>query len=453
MKTTVESPDPLHKTIQVEIPWDMIAEELDRSLKELAGQVKLKGFRPGKVPKSVIRQRYGKKAQDDVLGRLIADSYEAALIQQRIRAVSKPEFERGALKEGEPYSYTARVEVAPEIEIKQIHFELEKPVAEVTPEMLDEQLQNLRDKKAVLVPIDDRRIARKGDTAVIDYSTTQDGKPVEGGSMTNHPVQLGSGKSLPGFDDEIVGMETDSTKEFDLTFPEGWGPSMLSGKEVRFEVRLQALKRRELPELNDEFAKDLGRPDCDSLDKLREQIRSELLEGEQAKVDRETKDKLIDKLCDANPFPVPPTLINRQQDVLAQEMELYLSKQGINLEKTGLNRDRMKKDLRERAEKEIKTALLLTAIAEQEKISVTEDEIESQLQQLADKSGTNIARIKAIYDQQGARDRLRNQLMQDKVLDILLAASNMDEKAADQADGETGTDAADTEVNGSQEKK
>jgi len=193
MKTTIESPDPLHKTIQVEIPWDMISDELDRSFKELAGQVKLKGFRPGKVPKSVVKKRFGKKAQDDVLARLIADSYDAALVQNRIRAVSKPEFERGAVKEGEPYHYTARVEVAPEIEIKQIRFELEKPVAEVTPEMLDEQLQNLREKEVLLVPIDDRRTARKGDTAVIDYSTTQDGKPVEGGSMTNHPVQLGAG--------------------------------------------------------------------------------------------------------------------------------------------------------------------------------------------------------------------------------------------------------------------
>ncbi len=444
MKTTIESPDPLHKTIQVEIPWDMISDELDRSFKELAGQVKLKGFRPGKVPKSVVKKRFGKKAQDDVLARLIADSYDAALVQNRIRAVSKPEFERGAVKEGEPYHYTARVEVAPEIEIKQIRFELEKPVAEVTPEMLDEQLQNLREKEVLLVPIDDRRTARKGDTAVIDYSTTQDGKPVEGGSMTNHPVQLGAGKSLPGFDDEIVGMQVDSSKEFDLTFPEGWDPAMLSGKEVRFEASLRALKRRELPELNDDFAKDLGRSDCDSLEKLREQIREELLEQEQDRVDREVKDKLIDKLCEANPFPAPPTLVDRQQDVLAQEMELYLSKQGINLEKTGLSRERMKKDMSERAEKEIRTALLLTAIAEREKISLKEDEIEAQLDELAAKSGSNIARIKAFYDQPAAKERLRNKVLQDKVLDILLTPSNMDEKAADD---ETGVGATDSKPN------
>lgn len=443
MKTTVESPDPLHKTIQVEIPWDMIAGEIERSIKELAGQVKLKGFRPGKIPKSVIKQRYGKKAQDEVLSKLVADSYEATLIQKRIRAVAKPEFERGTFKEGEPYSYTARVEVAPEIEIKQTKFDIERPTAEVTPEMLDQRLDELREQKAVLVPVDEQRPAREGDTAVVDYSATQDGKPVEGGSMTNHPLQLGAGKSLPGFDERIIGMQVDSTREFELTFPEGWGPPMLAGKQVRFEVRLRALKKRELPELTDDFAKDLDRPGCDTLDKLRAQLEAELLEAEQARLDRETKDKLIAKLCEANPFPVPPTLIDRQQEVLAREMELYLSRQGINLEKTGLGRERMKKDMRQRAEDEIKTALLLSAIAERDKVVVTDDELEAKLNELAAKSGTNIARVKALYGQPDAQARLRNQLAQDKVLDILLAPSNMGEKAAEApADGQVSKEPA-----------
>jgi trigger factor len=432
MKTTVDSPDALHKTIKVELPWEMIKDELDRSYKELAGQVSIKGFRKGKVPKSVIRQRYGKKVEDEVLARMITDSYEAALIQNRIQAVSRPELDRGGFKEGQPYSYTARVEITPEIEIKQTSFPIKKAKAKVKAEQVDEEIEKLRDSKAVLVPIDDHDTAKLGDTAIIDYSSTQAGEPVKGGDMTNHPVQLGSGKSLPGFEDHIKGMKIGSNKEFDLEFPKDWGPPTLAGKQVHFKVDLQALKKRELPDLDDEFAKDLGKADCNSLADLKALIKKELLDHEQAKADQQTKDELIDKLIEANPFPVPPTLIERQQENLTQEMEVYLSQQGINLEQAGLDRSKMKKDMQERAEREVKAALLLSTIGSKEKIEVSDDELEDHLKVLAEKTATNIARIKSIYDQPQAREGLRSKLRQEKVLDYLLDPSNMKAEKSDE---------------------
>ncbi|MBW1811283.1 MAG: trigger factor [Deltaproteobacteria bacterium] len=444
MKTTVESPDALHKTIKVELPWEMIKDELDRSYKELAGQVSIKGFRKGKVPNSVIRQRYSKKVEDEVLARMITDSYEAALIQNRIQAVSRPELDRGGFKEGQPYCYTARVEITPEIEIKQINFPIEKAKVEVKDEQVDQEIEKLRDSKAMLIPIDDHDTAKLGDTAIIDYTTTQDDKPVKGGDMTNHPVLLGSGKSLPGFEDHIKGMKVGSHKEFDLEFPKDWGPPTLAGKQVHFKVSLQALKKRELPELDDEFVKDLGKPDCNSVANLKALIKQELLDHELAKADQQTKDELIDKLIEANPFPVPPTLIDRQQENLTQEMEVYLSQQGINLEQAGLNRSKMKKDMHERAEREVKTALLLSTIGNGEKIEVSDSDLEEHLKVLAEKTATNIARIKSIYDQPQAREGLRSKLRQEKVLDYLLDPSNMkaEEKPEDspvskQADAKT----------------
>jgi trigger factor len=425
MKTTVDSTDALHKSITVEIPWEMIQEEMDRSFKELSGQVSIKGFRKGKVPKNVIRKRFGPRVQEEVLARMITDSYEAALIQNRIRAVSKPELERGSFKEGETYQYVARVEVSPEIEVKEIRFEVKRKKAKIAAKAVTEEIDKLRDKKAVLVPIDGRTTAQDGDTAIIDYSSTQDGKPLEGGSQTNHPLNLGSGKALPGFEEHVMGMEVGATKEFDLEFPKEWGPPHLAGKKVQFQVTLQSLKNRELPEADDEFVKDLGRDDCKSMTELKKIVKDGLAEQEQAKLDQEAKDELTDKLLEANPFPVPPTLVERRQESLAKEMELYLSQQGINLQETGLNRDKMKKDLQERAEKEIKTALLLSAIAVREKVEVGEVEIDAHLQNLADKTGTNLARIKAIYDDPSAREGLRSQLLQEKVLDYLLEPSNM----------------------------
>jgi trigger factor len=427
MKATVESQDSIFQTIRVEVPWKTVAEELDRAYRELGRDVAIKGFRKGKVPRNVLRQRFGRRVEEEVLSRVIADSFEAAVIQHRVRVVSKPELERGELKEGKPYKYTARVEISPDIELKEIRFDVEVEKPKVTGKMIQEHIDHLREHRAVLVPIEGRDTAQNGDIAIINYRVEQDGKPL-GDETKNHELELGSGKALPGFESQVAGMRLLESKEFDLTFPEDWKSKNLAGKPARFFVTLNALREREIPAVNDEFVKDLGREGCGTVEELEKSVREELLERERLRVRREAKEKLVDKLIEKNPFPVPPSLVDRQQEALAREMESYLSYQGVAVEEVGLDRKKMKKEMKDRAERDVRSTLLLDAVADQEKISVGESDIEKKLGEVAQQMGQNLAKIKSLYEDEQARARLRHQLLQDKVLDYLLQPTTMNVK-------------------------
>ena len=427
MKATVESQDAIFQTIRVEVPWKTVAEELDRAYKELGRGVTIKGFRKGKVPKNVLRQRFGRRVEDEVLSRIIADSFEAAVIQHRVRVVSRPELERGELKEGKPFTYTARVEVSPQIELKEIRFDVQEKKPKVTAKMVDEHIDHLREQRAVLVPIEGRDTAQSGDIAIIDYKVEQDGKPL-GDETKNHEIELGSGKALPGFEDQVAGMRLKQSREFDLTFPEDWKSKNLAGKPAHFYVTLNALREREVPALNDDFAKDLGKEGCQTVEDLKKRVKKELLEQEQLQVRREAKEELVGKLIENNPFPVPPSMVDHQQEALVREMESYLSYQGVRPEEMGLDRKKMKKDMQERAERDVRSTLLLDAVAEQEKIKVEDADIDAKLKEVAEQMGQNLAKIKSLYEDEQQRARLRHQLLQDKVLDFLLQPTTMNVK-------------------------
>lgn len=447
MKTEVEHPDSLHAHIKVELPWPMVADELDRAYRELGKDVSIKGFRKGKVPRNVLRQRFGKRVEQEVLDRMIQESFEAAVIQNRIRPASRPELHRGKLVEGQPYSYAATVEIQPEIELKNTAITVEQPAPEVTDEMIDAELGRLQEEKAVLVPVEGRTTAQQGDTVILDYTASQGGKPLEGGEVTNHEILLGAGKSVPGFEDQVVGMQVGQTRAFDLVFPQDWGSGKLAGQTVHFRATLNAIKLRELPQLDDEFARDLGREGCNSLQDLRKQLEQELLVKERARIERETKDKLVDGLIEANPFPVPPSLVGRQQQALAQEVEMFFAHQGMSPEQAGLNRRKMKDDMRERAEREVRSAMLLDAVARREKIEVSEQDIEEQFDKIAARTGQNLLKIKGLYSDEERRNELRYKIRQEKVLDYLQGVSNMKPGAGGaEAPGETASSSEESQA-------
>jgi trigger factor len=443
MKATVDTTDPVHKTIKVELPWSMVSKELEAAYKELSKDVSIKGFRKGKVPRNILRQRFGKRVEGEVVNRIVSESYEAALIQHKVQPVSRPELTLGKLTQGQPYEYTARVEVRPEIKLVNYRIPIEQEQPETKPEMLEEELTRLREAKAVMVPIEGRTEARSGDAAIIDYQANHEGQAVNGGEMQNHTVLLGSGKSVPGFDEQVVGMNVGESKKFDLTYPSDWGPGKLAGKAVSFNIRLNALKSRDVPELTDEFVKDLGRENCENLETLKAELQQEIVEKEKTRVAREARTRLTDELIKENPFMVPPSQVDHQQELLAQEVEFFLAQQGMSPEQAGLSRDRMKKDMRERAERDVRAALLLNEIGRAEKIEVGDSEMEEHMQKMAQGSGQNLQKIKALYDEPAKRDELKFRIRQDKVLDYLLEVSNIENKGATedtQSPGTTGED-------------
>jgi trigger factor len=443
MKTTVESPDPIHRTISIELPWDMLSEELDREYRQLAGKVQLKGFRKGHVPRNVLRQRYGHQVHADVLARLIQEAYEAALIQNRIQPVALPELERGEFKEGQPYAFTAKVEVQPVIELTKVSgFDVAVEPVEVTAEAVEQEIERLREARAVLLPIEGRSEAHQGDTAILDYTASQAGKPLEGGQKQDHHVELGSGSTVPGFEDAIVGMQVGQTRQFELTFPTEGFPATVAGKAIGFEVILKALKRRELPAFDDDFAKDLSEKDVSTVADVRAMVERRLREGLEAKALRDARTRLIDQLVAANPFPVPPSLVDRQKAGMFQELQQMLRFQGLNPDQISAHTDKMLEDLGPRAEREVVSALLLNAVAEKEGIQVEEAELEKHLAEVAEKSGENLARLRALYADANRLEELKINLRRDKVVDHLMKLSNMEPASAEP--GPQATDAEET---------
>ena len=432
MKATVETIDSLHKTIKVEIPWDMVTQELELAFKDLAKDTAIKGFRKGKVPRSVLQQRFGKKIESEVISRLVQESYETALIQHKVQPVARPELEKGELKEGEPYLYTARVEVAPDIELKPYSFNLDKPVAKADAEKVKSTVERLRDQKAVLVPIEGRDTAQDGDTLVLDYVATVEGKPLRGGEVKNYEVTLGTNQAVPGFEENLRGLAKGHTREFDVVFPQSWGNADLAGKPVRFSVILQAINKRELPEINDDFVKELGKAGCETVEALHQEIEKELLRQEEKRIDQEIRDKLLDQLIEANAFPLPPSLLERQQESLTQEAEYYLSRQGLDPRQSGMSRNQMKEDLRGRAEREVRIALLLASVAQKEQIRVEDSDVQGFLAEMAARTGQNIQSIKGSYQDPQMLSNLKNRLLHDKVLDYLMTVSNISARDSEQ---------------------
>lgn len=433
MKTNVEVTDPIHRLISIEIPWEMISEELDREYDGLSKKVSIKGFRKGKIPRSVLRQRFSKQVSSDVIARLVQDAYEAALVQNRIRPVAIPDLQRGEIQEGTPYKFTARVEVQPEIELKQIQgFDVQVAQEPLNPAVFEQELENLRASRAVLVPIEGRTDAQKGDVAIVDYVPSEGGAPIPGGKRGNQEIELGSGRTLPGFDEGIVGMNIGETRGFELDVPSREGGPREGGpreggpaKRVHFQVTLTALRKKELPALDDELAKDLGETGVETAADVRAMVERRIREGQEARARRDAENKLFDQLIQANPFPVPPSLVERQKIGMLQELQSVLQMQGVHPDRISADMGKILADLGPRAEREVAIQLLLNAVAEREKIEVSEADVERHMERVAKRSGEQLARLKALYNDQQRLAELRAHLRREKVVEHLMRLSNM----------------------------
>lgn len=435
MKATVEKAEGVHREVKIELPWATVKDEMDRACRELAKGLSLPGFRKGKVPMSLVRQRYGRQVSEDAVARLMQDALEAALVQHRLRPVSRVELSRGEIREGEPYAFTARFEVRPDIELQEYKgLGEEKGAAQVKPEDVDREIDRLREEHAALAPIEGRDTAEKGDVAVIDYRASRDGRAIKGGERQGYLLHIGAGKAVPGFEDRVVGMRVGEEREFDLEFPREGTDSELAGQTVHFSVRLVGLKRRDVPALTDEFVLDLGDKALATVADLRSRIEQSLRAREEARLAEEQREKLIGRLIEKNPFPVPPSMVERQQQAYLAEMEALLG-EGGGLERLGVARDKLLSDLRQRAERSVRGNLLLLAVAEREKIEVSDADLEAHIVQLSEKLGQNTAQVKARFAEGEAREELRYRLLRDKVLEYLLHSSNMPPQAPPPAAG------------------
>ena len=427
MQINVETLSSIKKKINFTIPAQQVSAEVDKAYAEIRKHAAIKGFRKGKVPMGLIEKHYGDKMADDVLKSLVNDTYFKALTEQGLNPVSYPTIESDPLKPGEPFSYSATVEVFPEIEVKDyLGLEVVKEILAQDDSAVTARLKEMQESMSQLGPAPEGHAAAKGDFVIFDFLGTLDGVPFEGGDAEDFQLELGSGRFIPGFEEQLVGMDAGSKGTVKVTFPENYGSELLAGKPAEFAVTIKEIKVKELPELNDDFAKEFG--EFDTLDELKQKLAELQQAQEERRVETELRERVIKALVEKHELDVPEVMVDRQVAMMLENSKQRLASQRLSLEMMGLTDEAYKVQFREVAREQVKGSLLLDAVAEKEKLEVTDADIAQQVAEIAQGTKQDPAQVANLYQtNQRAKENLVAQLREDKAIKFLLERAQVTE--------------------------
>jgi trigger factor len=431
MKIAVEELSPVQRKLSIEIPWDTVKEELDQAYQGLQKRARVKGFRAGKVPRKVLEQYYKRTVESEVMQRLIDDGFRKAVDEKDLFPIDRPQVELEnedfELKPELPFRFDAKVDVKPEVElVTYTGIEVKKLVRKVDEAEVETELENLREKATVVESITGRDRVENGDLAVVDFFGYLNGETFKGGKGINYTVEVGAGQMIPGFEEQLIGMKIGEQKTFNLEFPKDAGPEIARGKNVEWKVDLKEIKQKILPELDDEFAKDLG--DYESLADLKKSIGENLKTREDAKSKRQLREAAIEKLVELNPVSVPEVMVERQLDFMLNELS-QLVKQNKNPEMEAMLKT-LRLENRERAEKQVAGMLIIESIAKKEKVEVSDADLDGRLQDLANENRMNVKQVRAQLTRDGRLENLRYDMKQDRALDLVLEQAKVVEEEA-----------------------
>jgi len=430
MNVKIEDLSSVKKKLSFEIAPERVESEVDKAYGKIAKTAKVKGFRPGKIPRSVLEKYYQPQMEEQVLNRLINDTYFKALVEHRIAAVSDPEIvDSGGLEQGKPFSYQVEVEVQPEIEARDYKgLNLKKERYDHDDSVVDARLEEMREGRAEQKVASCEK-ARSGDFVTIDFEGFVDDEPFEGGKAEGHVLELGSGTFIPGFEEQLEGMTREEEKDVEVTFPEDYGNKELAGKPAVFKVKLHEIKEKVQPELDDEFAKGFG---LESLDELREKIDHNHRTQETNRIDGDLRERLVNALIERNPMEVPDTMVERQLDYMLGNIRNRMQSQGMSLEMLGMNEENFRQMYRDAAVNQVKGSLILDAVARQEELKVEDDEIDGKLEEIAEMANAPLDAVKKHYAGSEARQGLVAQIAEEKVVRFLLDQSTVEEVEAEE---------------------
>ncbi len=424
MKVQIETISPYEKKISFEIPRGTVEEEMESAYRVLNRKVKLKGFRPGKVPRSILSRYYKNQVEEEVASKLIWDSFERVAAEHHLFPVAQPTVLDRVLEEGKDFSCSLAVEVKPEITVEgYVGLQVEMPVASVSDEEIEAQLKILQDSHAPLKPLDSPRLIQEKDFVILDFEGHLSGKPLEGWKVENHLVEVGS-KSLVGdLDLQLIGLASDEEKEVRITLPENYLKKELAGKEIQVHLKIKEIKEKILPPLDDEWAKDVG--DYQSLADLKARLRQNLEEQKKGQARQVAKGKILDLLIEKNSFPVPKSMVERQVQNLISRAETRLAQQGMRLGEESADRQKVRDSFQPMAEREVRSGLILEKIAAMENLSIPEREVEEKLEQLAAQFKQRVEAVKDYYRKKDLVEDLRAQMLEEKTLDFLLSQAKI----------------------------
>ena len=417
MKVTVEELSPSKRVLHVELPTERVADRVEAVFREWGQKLQLPGFRRGRVPREIIRRRFESEVHDEVLRALIPDSYQEALTQVAIEPVSQPAVEDIHFHAGEPLRYRAVVEIKPPVALQDYRgIALEREKIDVSDQEIDRALEYLREDAAEYVPMEGWP-ALKDDLVILDHEGSLHGKPFKGGSGKNLTIALGHEGYLPGFAEQLAGMQKGESKHFSLQMPADYPRKELAGRPVEFQVTVKEVKKRRVPELNDEFAKSVG--DMETLGALRDKLRQQLLQRKTREQDTTLKRALMEKLLQQHTIEVPEAMVERETAAVLEELAVTLRATGGRM--AGLPDDpaALKAQARETATRRVKESLLLEAVAKQEQLAVTEEEIAAEVNSLAGLYRQDPATVRRALEDPLRRAGLTGRLLERKAMDFL----------------------------------
>lgn len=409
-------PEGLSQTLEVTVPAAEVEAELQQAVASLRKKVRLPGFRPGKAPADLIRRRYADDLRDEVVRKLVSKHFWKRAEQEGLAVASVPDITDVHFQPGEPLRFKAGFEVAPTFELKDykgVTVSYQDP--EVTDEDVGRRLEEVREQRAEYSNVDPRPVA-DGDHAVVALESLSGvaGPPIRQDELVLH---IGDPDTLAAFSEHLRGLTPPAETEFQVSYPEDYAEARLAGQNVRFRACLKGIRRKELPELNDEFARDLG--DYQSLEELREAIRRSLFFERQMAAQRAAKDALMDRLVDAHEFPVPEAYIERQIEALVEHHLASLAARGVDPASVSIDWERVRESQRDRAIREVKASLLVRRIADAESIVATTDEVDREVHRIARQERQPAPAVRARLEKEDALGRIASRIRTEKTLNFL----------------------------------
>lgn len=408
--------------VEIEFTMDkkQFEEELEKAYKQNAKKFKVPGFRAGMVPRAIVEQTYGESVlYEFVIENTVDDAYRTAVVENNLEIVSRPELDIKQIGKDKDFIFVVNVCVKPEATVKDYKgIEVKKVSTRVTKKDVEAELEKIREKNARIVTVEDREL-KNGDISIIDFEGFTDGKAFEGGKAENFELTIGSGQFIPGFEDQMIGMKVDEQREINVKFPEEYHAKDLAGKDATFKVKLHEIKEKVLPEIDDEFAKDVS--EFDNLEDYKKDLNKKIKADKENHAKMDMEQEAIDKFIEKVEVNIPEEMIDSEVDKMVEEMNANLSYQGLNIDQylqyMGTTLDEYKKQMRDQAQRRIKLDLGLEYVAKEEKVEVEDKDIDKKIRELAAQYGNKDD--DSLLKNENARNYMKQQLVYEKTMKVI----------------------------------
>jgi len=420
----VEEISLIKKKISFEIPWEEVKKELDTAYRTVGKKARIKGFRPGKTPRHILETYYREDAEGEAVSNLVQRSFEEAIQANNLMPVARPQIEQNGIQADQSFTYSAMVEVEPVIEPQgYTGLELQKEDPAVTDRDVDVRLEELRNMYSSLKDVEAGRSVQEGDFLLIDFEGKLGGETRKDLTETGFRIEVGSKRLVPGFEDALIGLKQGESKEFTVKFPDDYQVKEFAGNDITFNVTVQDVKVKVLPELDENFVKNFNK--YDNLEALKIDLRKSLEEEKIARVKANLQKAINEQLLEKNPFEVPEAYVERQIFNMMVEYQRRMVMNGMDPDNAAKVAANLHDQFRDEAARMVRTGILLQRIAEKEALAVDEKEIDDRIRETASRYGRDFESMKLSYEKDNLIDRLRDQLLEEKTLDFIESRANI----------------------------